>query len=333
MVAAESERKQRKAWLAQRRTGIGSSDIAAVCNLSKWMSPFRLYLDKLGLLPEDADSDPMKFGRWLEPVVANAYADATGLIVQEPARLTYRHPLQAHCMASPDRLVFGGRNADGVLDSGARILECKTAHSSEGWGPSGTDQVPMPYLLQVQWQLLVLAHEGCAYADLAVLIGQSDFRIYPNFYPVPEIQTELLRRAGEFWALVQARTPPPIPWDDPEMSKLLDILYPPAEPEVEHELSLEELSDVSEYERLGERIKALEGEREMLRARITQAMGVAGRANLPDGRALSRKLVVTPEKHVPATIKPRREYVRLAFVKGKNAHSQAEEEKGLSSDE
>lgn len=37
-----------KEWLQYRRMGIGGSDIAAICGLSKWRSSMHVYLEKLG---------------------------------------------------------------------------------------------------------------------------------------------------------------------------------------------------------------------------------------------------------------------------------------------
>ena len=39
-------------WLALRRTGIGGSDIAALLGMNRYTSPYELYLDKRGELPD-----------------------------------------------------------------------------------------------------------------------------------------------------------------------------------------------------------------------------------------------------------------------------------------
>ena len=36
----------RKEWLALRKHGIGGSDAAAVCGMSRWAGPLDVYLDK-----------------------------------------------------------------------------------------------------------------------------------------------------------------------------------------------------------------------------------------------------------------------------------------------
>lgn len=184
----------RDAWLAERRTGIGGSDVAAMLGLSRWKTPLALYQEKRGeLVPnEDDETEAMRWGRYLEPVVRQAYADRTGRAVKVLGDIL-RHPQHGHMIA----------NLDGFTDCG-RVFEAKTARTAEGWGEPGTDDVPQPYLLQVQHYLEVTGFEV---ADVAVLIGGSDFRIYE----VPadrELQDMLIDAEAEFWGRVQRAEPP-----------------------------------------------------------------------------------------------------------------------------
>ena len=54
----------RAEWLAWRRSGIGASDVAGILGISPWASPFTVWADKLGLLPDEDldDDDPREFG-------------------------------------------------------------------------------------------------------------------------------------------------------------------------------------------------------------------------------------------------------------------------------
>ena len=58
----------RAEWLRWRRSGIGASDIAALLGISPWASPFSVWADKLGLLPDEEldDDDVREFGRRLD---------------------------------------------------------------------------------------------------------------------------------------------------------------------------------------------------------------------------------------------------------------------------
>lgn len=188
----------RQQWLADRRTGIGGSDVAAILGMSKWRTPLDVYLDKRGEAPERDDSEPMRWGRALEPLVRQEYADRTGRVVLAVPMM--RHPNYQWMIA----------NVDGVAD-GDRLLEVKTARTSMGWGEEGTDQVPADYLLQVQHYMIVTA---LPVADIAVLIGGSDFRIY-EVRADAELQQSIIEAEGAFWERVQGGTPPdPVSYQD-----------------------------------------------------------------------------------------------------------------------
>lgn len=189
----------RQDWLQARTTGIGGSDVAAILGLSKYKTPLAVYLEKRGEADPTPDNPAMRWGRYLEPAVRQAYADETGREVRVPTDMI-RHPLYEHMLA----------NLDGFTDD-RRIFEAKTARSADGWGESGSDQVPQPYLLQVQHYMEVTGFEV---ADVAVLIGGSDFRLYE----VPadrELQDMLIDAEAEFWQRVQRAEPPePVSYAD-----------------------------------------------------------------------------------------------------------------------
>lgn len=151
----------REEFLSNRRKGIGGSDAAAVLGLSKWKTAYDVFLDKTGQSEPTPDNDAMLWGRLLEPVIRQQYADRTGREVAMPEMLT---------MADKPYIVA---NVDGLCAD--RVLEIKTARTSKEWGEEGTDEVPMQYFMQCQHYLMVT---GKPVADVAVLIGSADFRIY-----------------------------------------------------------------------------------------------------------------------------------------------------------
>ena len=182
---------EREQWLENRRAGIGGSDAAAALGLSKWTTPLELYLDKRGEAPAKEESEPMKWGSLLEPVIRQQYAERTGRIVTQPTDIL-RHPTHQFMLA----------NVDGIADG--RLVEIKTARSPQEWGEAGTDEVPAAYLIQVQHYLTVTA---LAVAEVAVLVGGSEFRLYE----IPadrELQEMIVEGEAEFWDKVQKGTPP-----------------------------------------------------------------------------------------------------------------------------
>lgn len=186
-------------WMQQRRTGIGGSDVAAILGLSRWRTPLQVYQEKRGELGPQPDNEAMRWGRYLEPVVRQAYADETGREVRV-LRDMQRHPKHEFMVANLDGFIAADQPGTHV----SRIFEAKTARSGADWGEPGSDQIPQAYLLQVQHYMEVT---GFGVADVAVLIGGSDFRIYE----VPadrELQQMLVEAEAEFWGRVQHGDPP-----------------------------------------------------------------------------------------------------------------------------
>ncbi len=180
------------AWHEARRRGIGGSDVAAILGLSKFKTAYQVYQEKTGALAPQPDNDRMFWGRRLEPVVRQVYADQTGrdIVVPDTA---LRHPDHDYMLA----------NLDGIA-AGDRVLEIKTAGQATGWGEAGSAQIPDHYALQVQHYMAVT---GLPVADVAVLIGGSDFRIY--VVPAdPVLQSAMIEAEAAFWRRVVERRPP-----------------------------------------------------------------------------------------------------------------------------
>lgn len=202
-------------WHELRRAGVTASEIAAVMGLSKWDSPFSLYWKKVnGWATED--SDVMSTGRHLEPSIADwwfAECDPLENVVPGRAGL-YAHPERPWQLATPDRLIqlpcdwcdAAGERVDprtgdyvdcqgcgGTAAAGPPIalLECKwVAHSWDGWGEQDTDDIPVYYRAQCQWQLDVLGVDEVFVAAL----GPGGFRAYR--VQRDETDLKLMRAAG-----------------------------------------------------------------------------------------------------------------------------------------
>jgi len=152
-------------WLDARRKGLGGSDAGAILGLNKWASPLDVYLDKTGKAQDQLDNPAMEWGRLLEPVVANKYAEITGNKVRRNNRIL-AHPEHDFILANLDREIVG---QNGILE-----VKC-TRYAGDDWGPLGSDIIPDSYLAQVMHYMSIT---GADFADVAVLISGNDFRIY-----------------------------------------------------------------------------------------------------------------------------------------------------------
>jgi putative phage-type endonuclease len=160
-----------------RKTGIGGSEAAYILGVgySEDKKPFRtahdVWLEKTGRKePEDlSGNSSVEWGNLLESAVARKYSKETGKKFKK-CKETLRHPQFEWMLGNIDRFIEGED----------KILEIKTAlFPGKNWGPSGSDIVPMPYIIQVQHYLAVT---GFNHADLAVFIrgdAKNPFRIYP----------------------------------------------------------------------------------------------------------------------------------------------------------
>lgn len=193
-----------------RSQGIGGSDAAAALGLSKWKTPVQLYLEKIGeAANDDVSEGPRYWGSVLEDIVATEYVKRTGNKVRR-RRQAFVHPENDFMLAHIDRSVDGQQ----------KVLECKTSTDflAGAWGPNGSDDVPDEYLIQVQHQLACTGYDR---ADLAVLIGNRDYRIY-HIGADKDLIIGLIEREHNFWHdYVLAGNPPP-----PMTAQDIADLYP-----------------------------------------------------------------------------------------------------------
>lgn len=263
----------RQEFLAERRTGLGGSDIGAILGLSKYRSPVEVWLEKTGRSPGADETLQMRFGTYAEQFVADEYTAATGRRVQRYNAML-RHPDYPMVIGHVDRLVIpdGAKVAShrGEIRTD-RLLECKTASAfaasdASEWGPGGTDQIPTSYLVQVS---TYEALTGCQYADLAVLFGNQELRVYHMTRDI-DLEHELLRRAAEWWRMhVEADVAP-----EPQSEADVRLLYPQdSQREIEAD---DEIACVcAELADLKSRIKALEDDEQKARDTLTAYMGAA----------------------------------------------------------
>ncbi|MEM9994563.1 MAG: lambda-exonuclease family protein [Acinetobacter pittii] len=171
----------REKFLANRKKGIGGSDVAAILGFSPYKSPYQLWLDKTGRSEKSEQNESAHFGNLLEDVVAKEFSHRSGMKVQRVKQQLF---LEAHpwAIGNIDRAVINPeisgnvRFKDGALTTD-QLLECKTAseYMSKLFGKQDTDQIPDYYLTQCLWYLLIT---GCQTIHLAVLIGGNKFRMY-----------------------------------------------------------------------------------------------------------------------------------------------------------
>ena len=260
----------REEWLQWRNLGIGSSDAPVAIGMSRYKSPLELWMEKTGRkMPDDlSNKDAVFWGTTLEPIVANVYAEKTGKKVRR-VNSVLQHPEHPFMLANLDRIVEGGG-----------VLEIKTAGlRSQGQWEEG---VPVAYQIQVLHQLAVT---GKAWADVAVLIGGQEFRIYRIERDETRI-TQLLELEKTFWQHVERQTPPDAD-GSASSHRALTLLYP------QNSTTLVDYSEKPEMNALfkalmeaRQRSKMAEQQESLLEQRIKEAIGDAEGGLFSQGKAL-----------------------------------------------
>lgn len=206
--------------MPDRKTYLGSGDIAAVAGVSPYSSALDVWARKTGAVPEVETTAPMRVGLALErPIIEALYAEPRGLIAGECAFAT--HPENPNFGATPD--------AHACFPDGRerRLVECKVVgtHMQKRWGTvdeDGSDAVPPDVLVQVQWQF---ACTGQQIADIVALLG-TELRVY-RVERDDEMIANLEKIGSAFWELVQRKEAPIITAENASNAKdLIARLYP-----------------------------------------------------------------------------------------------------------
>lgn len=266
----------RQEWERARLGSIGGSDAAAVIGLNRFKSPYTLWAEKTGaVIPEDiSGKEAVRLGNYLEQYVAERFTEETGKKVRrETAILKNTDYPFAH--ANVDRMVVGEKAG----------LECKTT-SGLNMKRFRNGEYPDNYYVQCMHYMAVT---GYPVWYLAVLIGNSDFRVFRIERDEIEIGA-LMEAEADFWKQVEEKTPPAVD-GSPGTADTLDMLYP-----ADDSLDTADLTPVCgilrEYLELKRQLNEIKARMDAAANEIKQYMGGAVYGQY-DSAAVSWKAVST----------------------------------------
>lgn len=245
-------------WLRLRREHIGGSDASAIIGMNEYSSPYRVWADKLGLIPHKEDNEAMRIGRDFEQYVADRFTEATGKKVRRKNAILINEDFPfAH--ANVDRLIVG-ENAG---------LECKTT-SVLNLKKFSNGEYPATYYVQCVHYMMVT---GADRWYLAVLILGKEFKWY--CIERDETEIEALRKAEEeFWEMVKKKTQP-VPDGKTATSDAIKLIFADS---TDEEIDLSLISSAVETRaKLDEQIKELTSLRDEQDNKIKAFMGNASK--------------------------------------------------------
>ncbi|MEV6633916.1 lambda-exonuclease family protein [Actinoplanes sp. NPDC051470] len=177
----------RELWLAERRRGIGSSDVAAILGAADYATAVHVYRDKRGQLVDDAGEAAM-WGHLLEDVVAREWARRQKSVIQRVGLVANADT--PWMMTTLDRLVLECPMDRSVSKRCALEVKCRSAFKAHRWHADIPDDV----LAQTAWQRLVT---GFDHIHVAVLIGGNEMKLATAFAD-PKVDDYVLTQVRRF---------------------------------------------------------------------------------------------------------------------------------------
>ena len=215
-VVADVRKLSYEEWKNARLSGIGGSEAAIACGLSRWSSPFKLYNMKKGLIKEekkdDASEERMHFGKLLEPVIRKEFSVRIGHEIKElPYMLRSKKYPWMQC------------NIDGYFEDelGVNLVEIKTTSSYGESDWNGDNDCPAEYLIQCAHYMLIMGPK-VKRCYLVCLIGGNHL-VWKIIDRDEELMLDVAKLEKQFWDCVQNNTQLKISNKD---SDFLGTLYP-----------------------------------------------------------------------------------------------------------
>lgn len=256
-------------WLGLRAEDLTSSDIAALFNVSPYMTYFDLWHRKHDKVTVPFQmNDRVKWGSRMEAVIARGIADDQGWLVR---------PMKEYIRLDGLRL---GSSFDfcGLLVEGGTtpvfLLEIKAVdwlQHKQKWliHEDGMIEAPLHIELQVQHQMLV---SGVTKAYIGVMIGGNQVQLLERD-AIPDYQQMILEKAAAFWQSVdEHREPPPeFPEDLDTVQRLNNYGDPGKYRDASDDPEIRELCEA--YQEAGARVKAAQDDKDTAKGRLLMAIG------------------------------------------------------------
>lgn len=257
-VFANTQSMPYEDWLDCRSQGIGGSDAAVVCGVSRYKSPVELWMEKTGQLPAQEAGEAAYWGNQLEALVRAEFTKRTGIKVEHRMELlrSDEHP-------------FMQANLDGTCvhpDFGPCIFEAKTVSAFKAGEWDGS--IPDEYLLQIQHYMAVTGYQG---TYIAALIGGNTFR-WKFIERDDELITAMIQLEERFWQHVQNKTPPVLDGSD-SAARFLAEQFPNSTPNSRIELPNRAEQLIQQYDTACQQIKDLTEQKQQAENQLKQMLG------------------------------------------------------------
>lgn len=253
-------------WLEWRRGGITATEVADAAN-GTYGGAYAVVARKLGKLPRTEQTEQMARGHRWQPTIADAVHVLTGRYVVGE-ELWCQHPTHPTHRATVDGFLADA--AEVSTDDLDELLEVKTRGT-------GTRPNRARWADQVQWQMWVTGIDRATIAEASIDDDTDECRgvRLMRLEADRDRQAFLVSIAEELWSHVTAGTLPAP--DDPSALAMVKAVHPSADPTLDVVDLSSIASDVARFAAIKAAVKDVTDERDLIEARIREAMGEATR--------------------------------------------------------
>lgn len=192
---SECMNQRSEEWLRMRKNYLGASDAPVVMGLSPYMTPYELWLEKLGLGEERKTTSAMQRGNDLEAKALKWFNEEKGGYYAKPD--VRFHRTIPYMMASLDGC------DDYKLYNGSYVVEIKCNGKEIHKNIVMSDEIPVHHYAQMQHQLEVTGFNTCYYVSFD---GESG--IILEVKRDEDFIQKMLKAEAEFWDCVTNLVPP-----------------------------------------------------------------------------------------------------------------------------
>lgn len=201
-------------WLELRKLGITGTDLGGITGISKYSSPIKVYLDKIGELEPTEDNEVMYWGRVMEDVIAKEFKNRNTNLKVQKVNVILKHQEYEWALGNIDRLIRNEKGQRGILE-----IKTVSEYIKGAWEG---EEVPPQYMVQLQWYMFVT---GVDYGYFAALIGGNKY--VQKYVKRDNELIEILKSSAEnFWLNNVLKKNPPIIDGSEASSELLKRIYP-----------------------------------------------------------------------------------------------------------
>ncbi len=206
-----------------RSLGIGGSEAAAACGLDPFRSQVELWLEKTGRVPPRDESEAMRWGTILEPILLGELGRRTQGVysILPPGNVPLKPLAPFMVTGGIDGLALEQTNGNASrATSTTGVVECKTTsgYMAHHWAD---EKVPDAYVIQA---MHYLALTGLSFAIVCVLIGGQRFE-WRRLERDDKLIGQMIELEGRFWEHVTSDTPP-APDGSESAERMCNLLYP-----------------------------------------------------------------------------------------------------------